>query len=122
MDCCSIIGGRGIFKLRINSQLARGIFAPYVEPLTIEIKSVDNTIVYTVKEGSEGYDNFGKTGSKGFELEYVLRENWGNIKSLWQLPNISVMTPQAGKMSKMIWIKFMKNLENLKLKIIFKYG
>ncbi|OFX19069.1 MAG: hypothetical protein A2041_00765 [Bacteroidetes bacterium GWA2_31_9b] len=43
--------------------------------------TLDNTIVYSVDEaGNEGYENKGKTGSKGFELEYILREKWGNIK------------------------------------------
>ncbi len=39
--------------------------------------SVDNTIVYSYGENGEGYDNQGVSGSKGFELEYRLRKNWG---------------------------------------------
>ena len=44
---------------------------------------VTNSIVFTYsdasEEGGEGYDNRGDSGSKGLELEYRLRKNWGYV-------------------------------------------
>ncbi len=38
---------------------------------------VDDTIVFTVVEGAEGYINSESSGTKGFEIECLLRKEWG---------------------------------------------
>lgn len=41
------------------------------------ISQIDNTILYTVVQGIEGYSNTSSSGTKGFEIECLVRKDWG---------------------------------------------
>lgn len=56
--------------------------------------TIRGPIVYTVDPvtSDEGYENFDRTGSQGFDLEYRLRSNWG-----WLTTAYSYSVPQGNE-------------------------